>query len=134
MENHADTEKIARRTFSRLLRLSNEVHRAFFLKKLDLKATEGQNLGALSADFPDHKVAIEETKEEADALGADVFELESDKGSIRQRWELNDGQCSRQSRTSPTNIARSMPHSRCRAGARRNAMRAMAVIEAGPLQ
>lgn len=43
----------------------------FFLKKLDLKATEGQNLGALSADFPDLKVAIEETKEEADALGAD---------------------------------------------------------------
>jgi hypothetical protein len=37
----------------------------FFLKKLDLKATEGQNLGALSADFADLKVAIEETKEEA---------------------------------------------------------------------
>ena len=99
MENHADTEKIARRTFSRLLRLSNEVHRAFFLKKLDLKATEGQNLGALSADFPDLKVAIEETKEEADALGADVFELESDNGSIRQHWELNDGQWKRSSST-----------------------------------
>jgi hypothetical protein len=48
----------------------------FFLKKLDPKTTEGQNLGALSDDFPDLKVAIEETKEEADALGADVFELE----------------------------------------------------------
>ena len=52
----------------------------FFLKKLDLTAAEGQNLGALSDDFPDLKVAIEETKEEADALGADVFELESDNG------------------------------------------------------
>ena len=82
-----------------MLRLSNEVHRAFFLKKLDLKATEGQNLGALSADFADLKVAIEETKEEADALGADVFELESDNGSIRQRWELSDGQWKRSSST-----------------------------------
>jgi hypothetical protein len=71
----------------------------FFLKKLDLKTTEEQNLGALSDDFPDLKVAIEETKEEADALGADVFELESDNGSIRQRRELNDGQWKRSSST-----------------------------------
>jgi hypothetical protein len=62
----------------------------FFLKKPDLTAAERQNLGALSADFADLKVAIEETKDEADALGADVFELESDNGSIRQRWELSD--------------------------------------------
>ena len=71
----------------------------FFLKKPDLTAAEGQNLGALSGNFADLKVAIEETKEEADALGADVFELESDKGSIRQRWELNDGQWKRSSST-----------------------------------
>ena len=71
----------------------------FFLKKPDLTAAEGQNLGALSADFADLKVAIEETKEEADALGADVFELESDNGSIRQHWELNDGQWKRSSST-----------------------------------
>ena len=71
----------------------------FFLKKLDQKTTEWQNLGALSDDFPDLKVAIEETKEEADALGADVFELESDNGSIRQHWELNDGQWKRSSST-----------------------------------
>jgi hypothetical protein len=40
---------------------------------------DGQNLGAPWAESPDLKVALEEAKEEADALGADVFELESDK-------------------------------------------------------
>jgi uncharacterized protein YbjQ (UPF0145 family) len=71
----------------------------FFLKKLDPRGTQEQNLGAYSRDFPDTKVAIEETKEEADALGADVFELETDTGSIRQRWERNDGEWERSSST-----------------------------------
>jgi hypothetical protein len=70
----------------------------FFLKKLE-RATQEQNLGAYSRDFPDTKVAIEETKEEADALGADVFELETDTGSIRQRWECNGGEWKRSSST-----------------------------------
>jgi len=70
-----------------------------FLKKLAPKGAQEQNLGAYSRDFPDTKVAIEETKEEADALGADVFELETDTGSIRQRWERNDGQWKRSPRT-----------------------------------
>jgi hypothetical protein len=69
----------------------------FFLRKPDPKKTQGQNLRAHAADFPDLKVAIEETKEEANAIGADVFELESDNGSIRQRWERNDGQWERSS-------------------------------------
>jgi predicted nucleic acid-binding Zn-ribbon protein len=67
------------------------------LEKPDQGATPAQNLGAHSAEFPDLKVAVEETKEEADALGADVFELESDNGSIRQRWKRNDGQWKRSS-------------------------------------
>ena len=70
-----------------------------FLRKLDPRGRQEQNLGAYSRDFPDTKVAIEETKEEADALGADVFELETDTGSIRQRWERNDGQWKRTSST-----------------------------------
>jgi hypothetical protein len=70
-----------------------------FLKKLDPRGRREQNLGAYSRDFPDTKVAIEETKEEADALAADVFELETDTGSIRQRWERNDGQWKRTSST-----------------------------------
>jgi uncharacterized protein YbjQ (UPF0145 family) len=53
----------------------------FFLKKLP-RGTQEQNLGAYSRDFPDTKVAIEETKEEADALGADIFELETETGSL----------------------------------------------------
>ena len=69
----------------------------FFLRKPDPKTTQGQNLGAHAADFADLKVALEETKEEADAIGADVFELESDNGSIRQRWERNDVQWERSS-------------------------------------
>jgi hypothetical protein len=68
----------------------------FFLKKLP-RGTQEQNLGAYSRDFPDTKVAIEETKEEADALGADIFELETETGSIRQRWERNDGEWTRSS-------------------------------------
>jgi predicted nucleic acid-binding Zn-ribbon protein len=71
----------------------------FSLEKPETRAAQGQNLGAHSAEFPDLKVAIEETKEEADALGADVFELESDNGSIRQRWERIDGQWKRASST-----------------------------------
>jgi hypothetical protein len=63
----------------------------FFLKKLDPRGTQEQSLGAYSRDFPDTKVAIEETKGEADVLGADVFELETDTGSIRQRWEAQSG-------------------------------------------
>jgi hypothetical protein len=69
----------------------------FFLKRPDLKTAEAQNRGALSADFPDLKVAVEETKEEADARGAGVFELESENGAIRQRWERKDGQWKRSS-------------------------------------
>jgi hypothetical protein len=69
----------------------------FLLEKPDQIATPSQNLGAHSAEFPDLKVAVEETKEEADALGADVFELESDNGSIRQLWKRNNGQWKRSS-------------------------------------
>jgi hypothetical protein len=58
---------------------------------------DGQNLGAPWAESPDLKVALEEAKEEADALGADVFELESDNGSIKQQWKRNDGQWKRSS-------------------------------------
>jgi hypothetical protein len=71
----------------------------FSLKEPDPRGTQEQNLGAHSRDFPDTKVAIEETKEDADAIGADVFELETDTGSIRQRWERNDGEWKR----SPSN-------------------------------
>jgi hypothetical protein len=70
----------------------------FFLKKLP-RGTQEQNLGAYSPDFPDTKVAIEETKQDADALGADVFELETDTGAIRQRWERNDSRWRRSSST-----------------------------------
>ena len=70
-----------------------------FLKKPGPRGTQERNLGAYSRDFPDTKVAIEETKEEADALGADVFELTTNTGSIRQRWERNDGQWKRSSST-----------------------------------
>jgi hypothetical protein len=69
----------------------------FLLEKPDQSARSSQNLGAHPAEFPDLKVAVEETKEEADALGADVFELESDNGSIRQLWIRNDGQWKRSS-------------------------------------
>jgi predicted nucleic acid-binding Zn-ribbon protein len=72
-------------------------YNARFFQKLDPRGTQEQNLGAHSRDFPDTKVAIEETKEEADALGTDVFELETDIGSIRQRWERNGGQWNRSS-------------------------------------
>jgi hypothetical protein len=71
----------------------------FFSKARPKGNARAQNLGAHSRDYPDTKVAIEETKEEADALGADVFELETDTGSIRQRWERNDGQWNRSSST-----------------------------------
>jgi hypothetical protein len=67
----------------------------FLLEKPDPKAMQGQNLGAHWAEFPDLKVAVEETKEEADALGADVFELESENGSIKQQWKRNDGEWTR---------------------------------------
>jgi hypothetical protein len=67
----------------------------FFLKKSAAKATQWQNLTARSAEFPDLKVAIEETKGEADTIGADLFKLESENGSIRQRWERIDGQWKR---------------------------------------
>jgi hypothetical protein len=40
-----------------------------------VKTMEGQNLGAFSEDFPDLKVAVEETKVEADARGAVAFAL-----------------------------------------------------------
>jgi hypothetical protein len=71
----------------------------FFVKKLDPETRARAKACAHSADFPDLKVAIEATKEEADAIGADVFELDSDNGSIRQRWERNDGQWKRSSST-----------------------------------
>ena len=71
----------------------------FFLKKRGPTGTQEQSVGAYTRDFPDTKVAIEETKEEADALCADGFELETDTGSIRQRWERNDGQWKRSSST-----------------------------------
>ena len=54
-----------------------------------------QNHGAHSAEAPDLKVAVEEAKEEADALGADVFELESENGFIKQQWKRNAGQWTR---------------------------------------
>jgi hypothetical protein len=63
----------------------------FFLEKPDPKAMQGQNLGAHWTESPDLKVALEEAKEEADALGADVFELESDNGSIKQQWSVTTG-------------------------------------------
>jgi hypothetical protein len=81
-----------------------------FLKKQGPRGE--QNLGAYSRDFPDTKVAIEETKEEADSLGADVFELETDTGSIRQRWERNDGQWKRSSGTHRSQQSQSMNKTR----------------------
>jgi predicted nucleic acid-binding Zn-ribbon protein len=83
-----------------------------FLKKLDRRGTQERNLAAYSRDFADTKVAIEETKEEADALGADIFELETDTGSIRQRWERNDGQWKRSSSTHRSQQSQSMNKTR----------------------
>ena len=75
-----------------------------FLKKLGPRGTQERNLGAFSRDFPDTKVAIEETKEEADALGADVFELETDAGSIRQRWEWKRSSSTHRSQQSQSKL------------------------------
>jgi hypothetical protein len=47
----------------------------FSLKEPDPRGTQEQNFGAHSRDFPDTKVAIEETKEDADAIGADYSSL-----------------------------------------------------------
>ena len=69
----------------------------FFVKKPDPETRASAKACAHSADFPDLKVAVEGTKEEADAIGADVLELDSDNGSIRQRWERDDGQWKRSS-------------------------------------
>jgi hypothetical protein len=83
-----------------------------FLKQLGPRGTQERNLGAYSRDFPATKVAIEETKGEADALGADVFELETDTGSIRQRWERNDGQWQRSCSTHRSQQSQSMKKTR----------------------
>jgi len=83
-----------------------------FLKQVSPRRTQERNLGAYSREFPDTKVAIEETKEEADALGANIFELETDTGSIRQRWERNDGQWKRSSSTHRSQQSQSMNKTR----------------------
>lgn len=83
-----------------------------FLKQVSPRGTQEQDLGAYSREFPDTKVAIEETKEEADALGANIFELETDTGSIRQRWERNDGQWKRSSSTHRSQQSQSMNKTR----------------------
>ena len=72
--------------------MSNEIHCIFFSKEATAERNTRAKPWCLLSRLPDTKVAIEETKQDADALGADVFELETDTGTIRQRWERNDGQ------------------------------------------